>query len=356
MDKKFMKLLILTQKVDKNDDVLGFFHSWLLEFARQAEHITVICLQKGEYDVPENVEVLSLGKEAGVSPLMYVMRFYMYIWRYRNEYDVVFVHMNQIYVLLGGLFWRAFHKKIALWYAHGYTPFGLRIAEKLAHIIFTSTQSGFRLTSKKVLVIGQGIDTDTFKPEFVTTAHTIYTVVSVGRISPVKNYETLIDAVRILRDQGISLCVYIVGGVGLPEHQPYLTSLEKLVHSYGLKEVVTFVGPVPNKDIKGYLKGANIFVNTSLTGSLDKAVLEAMALEIPILTCNEAFLEVLPAMKESVIFKHKDSHELSRKIQSFMALDETNRAELTGKLRSIVVENHSVKNFVGKILHAFQSK
>ena len=44
-----MKLLIITQKVDINDDNLGFFHDWIKEFARQVENVIVICLQKGEY-------------------------------------------------------------------------------------------------------------------------------------------------------------------------------------------------------------------------------------------------------------------------------------------------------------------
>jgi len=58
-----MKLLIITQKVDMNDDVLGFMHGWINEFAKHCEKITVICLQKGEHELSDNVKVLSLGKE-----------------------------------------------------------------------------------------------------------------------------------------------------------------------------------------------------------------------------------------------------------------------------------------------------
>ena len=60
-----MKLLICTQKVDKNDDLLGFFHAWIAEFAQNCEGVTVVCLFRGEVDLPENVRVLSLGKESG---------------------------------------------------------------------------------------------------------------------------------------------------------------------------------------------------------------------------------------------------------------------------------------------------
>ena len=58
-----MKLLILTQKMDKNDDLLGFFHNWVSEFAKKCEKVTVISLGIGEYSLSDNVKVLSLGKE-----------------------------------------------------------------------------------------------------------------------------------------------------------------------------------------------------------------------------------------------------------------------------------------------------
>ena len=71
-----MKLLIVTQKVDKNDPILGFFHRWIEEFARHVEFVTVICLGVGEYSLPVNVKVLSLGKEKKKSRLKYIFMFY----------------------------------------------------------------------------------------------------------------------------------------------------------------------------------------------------------------------------------------------------------------------------------------
>jgi len=94
-----MKLLILTQIVDLNDDVLGFMHGWIAEFAKNCELVTVICLKKGETNLPDNVKVLSLGKETGRSRIKYLLNFYRYIWQYRGNYDNIFVHMNEQYVL-----------------------------------------------------------------------------------------------------------------------------------------------------------------------------------------------------------------------------------------------------------------
>jgi len=155
-----MKLLIVTQKVDIQDDNLGFFHRWIEEFAKHCELLTVICLQRGEYHLPSNVKVLSLGKETRSSRILYLWNFYKYIFLERNNYNGVFVHMNKEYVLLGGFLWKLWNKKVTLWYAHGHTNWILRVAEKIVDTIFTSTKSGCRLNSPKIKIVGQGIDVD----------------------------------------------------------------------------------------------------------------------------------------------------------------------------------------------------
>src|SRR3989338_1114589 len=111
-----MRLLITTQAVDRNDQALGFFHGWLEEFARRFEKVRVICLKEGEHDLLSNVSVHSLGKEKKsakseriqqahrrqrtMNRMQSASRFFFLVWKYRKEYDAVFVHMNQDYVLL----------------------------------------------------------------------------------------------------------------------------------------------------------------------------------------------------------------------------------------------------------------
>ncbi|PIT89213.1 MAG: hypothetical protein COU27_01510, partial [Candidatus Levybacteria bacterium CG10_big_fil_rev_8_21_14_0_10_36_7] len=185
------KLLICTQKIDKNDPILGFFHRWVEEFAKHCEQITVICLEKGIHDLPQNVRVFSLGKEDFqlstfnfqlFQKVKYMLTFWKLIWRERKNYNSVFVHMNQVYIILGGLFWMVTEKKISLWYAHGSISFSLRIATILTHNVFTSTKSGFRIRTKKTKIVGQGIDTDLFSLKN-TTNNVKFEIISIGRIS-----------------------------------------------------------------------------------------------------------------------------------------------------------------------------
>ncbi|MDO8493092.1 MAG: glycosyltransferase [bacterium] len=346
-----MRLLILTQKVDLNDDVLGFMHGWIAEFARQCESVTVVCLYKGQYLLPANVKVLSLGKEEGVSRFKYIFNFYRYIWQERKNYDSVFVHMNPEYIVLGGLFWRLWGKTISLWYAHGYVPLALRVAEKFTNIIFTSTVSGCRLDSKKIKVIGQGIDTDKFSiSNFQFKNDDLFKIVTVGRIAPAKDQKSLVLAADILRSRGLKFKVNIIGGLGLADQSRYFDELKQMALEKNLGDVINFVGPVANEKILPYLHEADLFVNMGLTGSLDKVVPEAMSAGLPILTCNEALIEVLGDYTDRLMYPKADSTRLADKIQEMTKLTPQERQKIGQDLREIVVKDHSLKNFVGEIV------
>jgi len=146
-------ILIITEKLDSNHEIFGFFHAQILDFVKECKIVSVICLEESSHNLQGKVNVLSLGKEKQQSKIMYIKNFYMYIWQERKNYDVVFVHLNPVYVVMAGLFWRLFNKTIVLWYNHTQVSLILRIAEKLAHKIYTPSKESFRLKSKKVSVI-----------------------------------------------------------------------------------------------------------------------------------------------------------------------------------------------------------
>ena len=85
-----MALLIITQKVDRQDPTLGFFHHWLEEWSRQYGELTVICLEQGEVALPSNIRVLSLGKEERQSRWQYLSRLTAYLWQEKKNYRTVF--------------------------------------------------------------------------------------------------------------------------------------------------------------------------------------------------------------------------------------------------------------------------
>src|SRR3989344_6340777 len=196
------KLLFITQKIDLDDDILGVYHSWIEKLSEKIEKINVICLYRGKVNLPPNVSVYSLGKESWQSRLKYVFRFYKHIFRLRKNYGVVFVHMNPIYIVLGGLFWKLWGKKIMLWYNH---PMGNLMAKTgifFSDKVFCTSSYSFSARYKKTTIMPVGIDTGLFKP-WANVEKKNNRILFLGRISPIKKIELLIETAKILDANGI---------------------------------------------------------------------------------------------------------------------------------------------------------
>lgn len=342
-----MRILITTQTVDKNDPALGFFHEWIAEFSRAFDSVTVVCLKEGVHELPANVRVLSLGKEKGSSRLGYVARFYHHVIARLDDYDGVFVHMNPEYVALGGLLWRMLGKKVVLWYLHKSVDLKLRVAERLAHAIATGSAESFRLESDKVHVLGHGIDTELFSPGAERPAGGPLSVVTVGRISPSKDYETLIEAIALSRDAILS----IVGAPATEADREYETRLRRFVSEHGLSGRVRFEGSTSHGEVPDVLRAADVFVNMSKTGSLDKAVLEAMACGLPAVSSNEAFANMLRPF--GLTFSEGNASALATVLDRLSA-DRQGLRSLGARLRDIVVTHHGLPRLVGAIKELYE--
>ncbi len=322
-----MKLLILTQKIDRQDPVLGFFHRWVEEFAKHCERVVVICLQRGDFDLPKNVKVLSLGKESGRSRFKYIWRFYKYIWRERKNYDVVFAHMNQEYVILGSWLWKLWSKKIWLWRNHAYGNLWTRLAVWLSDRVFCTSPQSFTAQFKKTELMPVGIDTDYFKPN-QAIKKVPNSILSLGRISPVKRLEVLIDTLLELDKWGIGFSATVVGSPTSEADRQYEQDLRKqaepLIHSGRLK----LLPAVSNAEAKILYNQHEIFVNLTPAGSMDKTIFEAMACEL------------------DVIIEDAETKNLAREFVNCLADDREKRAARGLAARQEIVAKHSLVGLI----------
>ncbi len=341
-----MKLLITTQVVDKESPSLGFFHRWIEEFAKHCESVEVICLFEGAHTLPSNVRVHSLGKERGsksmFSTFFYAARFKFLIFKLRNKYDSVFVHMNPEYIVLGGIFWKLWKKKIGLWYLHRSVTLRLRIAEVLVDVIFSASSESFRLKSKKLRIVGHGIDLAQFD-ESRHASQSELRVITTGRVAPSKRLLEMLEVFDVLETRSVPFTFTIVGAPATPADREYQYGLIKEINKRPYHAKVHFVGAVSHDRIPSLLAEANVFLNLSTTGSTDKAVLEAFAAGIPAVTSNEAFRTLLEPM--GLYVSSADSEKIADALQKAMS---TNAAPL----RAYVAANHSLEALIPRILTA----
>lgn len=357
-----MRLLIFTQKVDKNDSVLGFFHDWLIEFSKQCESVTVAAPYNGEYSLPENVKIIFLGKNnrrkgSKLSNYYYNIiagfKFYYFIFKEMKNYDNVFVHMNHEYVLLGGIFWKIYNKPIYLWYVHRNVDLKLKIASFFCQKIFTSSKESFGIKTGKAVFLGHGINTDKFK--FISRDFTKrpINIVHLGRITPIKNIDTLVLSISELKNKGIDIKLNIHGDCVYESDQIYKAKLESIISEKGLKKDVFFVGGYNHDNLEETLKEAYISVNLAPNGGMDKVVLESILLGIPAFASNVAFLDVFGDYKDMFSYNFKDYKGLAQKIESFLKRDD--KEEIMMKLDKKVRENFSLTGLVNKMILIMKS-
>lgn len=343
------KLLIITQKVDKNDPILGFFHRWILEFSKNLAKVTVICLEKGEYDLPENVEVLSLGKEEGKSKLKYIFRFFKYV--FNDDYDAVFVHMNQEYVLLGSWFWKLKSKRVALWYNHTFGNLFTKIAMNFSDIVFHTSPYAFTANSKKSKRMPAGIDTDIFK-QIDKVDKIKNSILYIGRIDEVKNVKLLIDAIEILKHKYPSIVVNIYGKASAGSEW-YEDSLKLKVKNLKLENNVTFHKPVPNTNTPEIYSMHEITVNMTPKGNYDKTVLEAMACgSLPVVS-SVAFKDFLP---KEFIFRENNVKDFAEKLECVLDLKEGDTSVVSDNLRKYVKGNEGLDILLDRLILYMQKK
>ncbi len=339
-----MKLLIITQAIDLNNPILGFFHGWIREFSKNFEKITVICLEEGGHNFPQNVQVFSLGKEKFeklnienwklkiTRRIKYVWRFYNLIWKMRREYDAVFVHMNQEYVLLGGPVWKIFGKNIYLWRNHYAGSLLTDISAFFCKKVFCTSKFSYTAKYKKTVLMPVGIDTNIFKPDN-SVKRKPNSILFLGRISPVKNITLLIEALKILKNKKIDYQMFFYGD-STPKNESYFKEIKE--KAIGLN--VIFHPAIKNTETVSVYNEHEVFVNLTGSGSMDKTIFEAVLCGCLPLVSNSMFKEVFSA--ECFLDQEKPEN-LAFKLEKILILDENKKREIRIK-NSEYAQKHSL--------------
>lgn len=287
-----MKLLVFTQKVDKNDPILGFFHTWIIEISKRAEEVIVICLYKGDVNLPKNVTVYSLGKERGVSKFIYIKNLYHYLFLIRGSYDKVFVHMNQEYVLLAGIYWKLGGIPVYMWRNHKAGNMFTRVAIVLSSKVFCTSRGSFTAKFKKTVIMPAGVDTKTFK-QIEGMTRKKYSVCMVGRVSPVKKVDLALEAVEMLVSKGVQVSFNIIGPV-LEKDLGYCKSLKKYIADHNLLNAVSLSEAVAPNKLSEVYSSYEICLNLTDSGSFDKTIIEASICGAIPLVSNSSLRGMLP--------------------------------------------------------------
>lgn len=367
-----MRLLLFNLATDETDPVLGFGCVWIRELARHCEAIDVLTMYRGVFDLPGNTRVFSAGREQGWSKARRLAVFYRQLTRLlaARRYDVCFAHMMPLFAALAGPLLKARGIPLVLWYAHRQETRQLQLGHALAWRAVTSVATSFPIPTKKLRVVGQGIDTDFFSPRSFSAsappsicgrgkgagaqAEAIPEgplVLQVARLAAIKRQAMTMRAVA-----GTDASLVFVGGVqpGYPDR--YLRELTALRGQLGLAQRCQFTGDLPPRQVRDWNRRATVAVNTSPVGLFDKSALESMACALPTVVCNPAYAPVLGEFREQLLIDGpEDAAGLRARLRHLLALSSSERERIGLTLRAGVMREHSLKTLIRRLLAVFET-
>jgi glycosyltransferase involved in cell wall biosynthesis len=134
-------------------------------------------------------------------------------------------------------------------------------------------------------------------------------LITVGRQERGKGTAELLDALPVLRERFPGLSLDVVGGGSfLPELRVQATRL-------GVSDAATFHGQVPRDRVLALLRDADLFCFLTASEGFPKAVVEAMAVGLPVITTRVSVLPTLVEGGSGVIVPDTDAASVTAAVE-----------------------------------------
>lgn len=226
----------------------------------------------------------------------------------------------------------------------------------VSEVVAAYIQEHYGTPAEKITVIQRGVDLRVFDPAKVDAAFVAEfrakhglagrkVILSVGRVTWLKDYESFIDAIARVRAQRPEVVGVIVGGVQ-PDKERYFQELQARVARHGLRGQIVFAGS--HSRMPEIYSLADVLVNASLKmGNVGRTVAEGLAMNTPVLATTEKGLNNL--VRDGVngfIIKTRHPDDLAEKMVRALDLPRAN-------IRATVPEEFTLDRMVADTLEVY---
>ncbi len=172
---------------------------------------------------------------------------------------------------------------------------------------------------KNVIEIPNRVNLDIFnkqKNDFFISDNIKF--ISIGRFVWEKDYLNLI---KVLHDSNINFSLTLIGG------GPLKSEYEKYIFENKLNSNITLIDWIEQKDMIDLIIESDIYIQSSVSEGMPRTILEAMALQMPIISTNVgSILGVLKNSKNSIIVNSNDKKELLDAIKLLISDDKLRKS------------------------------
>jgi glycosyltransferase involved in cell wall biosynthesis len=347
-----LRLIFLTQVVDADHPALAQTIDLIDALARRCRHVTVLCDRVGRHTLPGNVTLRTFGTASRFARGAAFERLLgTEIVHRETRPDAVLSHMIPLFLLLAAPVCKAYRIPLALWYTHSNADRSLRMATRVADVVFSVDRRSFPLESPKVRGIGHAIDVTQFAaPAAPGAATRRLRFLGLGRMTPWKGFTTILRGFELALEQGLDAELEIRGPTLTGAEQAHLQELRAIVGaSAALGKRVRLEGPVARERIPALLGEAHALLSATQP-SLDKVVYEAAAAGIPVVSSNVVLDDFLGGLPLRLRFRRRDPEDLAGTLLALAAAGPEVRWEVGQALRSRVESGHSLESWADAVM------
>lgn len=198
----------------------------------------------------------------------------------------------------------------------------------------------------KIHVIHCGIDLTRFTYDTERTFNQAddhpLSILSIGRLSGIKGFTYLIEALRLLKNDGVPFTCNIIGD------GPLKPKLQQQVNESGLAEQINFLGSKKSDEIPAYLKKSDVFVLACATDKIEihdgipVVFMEAMAYGVPVIGTRLSGIPELIHHKETGLCAEPENPESICNEIEYFYFNQHHVESMRVKARSLVEQEYNI--------------
>jgi hypothetical protein len=352
------RLLIFAYEFDERSQVFSHQIGVIESLVKQFDQIVVIAARVGIKELQayskdpksqDPIIVIQADFTRTNSLIRNSKKFLALILFFRNiQFHSVFYFMTETSAVLFGAYFKCRNIRQILWYAHAHKSYRLVIASCLVDLICSSTRGSMPLTSNKIRLIGQMVDEQLF-PFSPKALSRDLALIHYGRFDQSKNIGLLLQVTErlIVFKPKIRLKV-----IGSPSTQNSMSYQKQIIENFA--EIITSgrVKILPaclRSQLSKHLMDSDIFIH-AFQGSLDKSLVEATLIGMPVVTLNHEYLREFGTWSNTSYREDTDLLEfLVNEVLTVVSLSSSRLKAEQFRRYKIASESHSLRHWTVKM-------
>ncbi len=218
----------------------------------------------------------------------------------------------------------------------------------ISHFVARDAQRTLEISDERIHIVYDPVSEDFFRIKKREISGLIFYP---ARLIPRKNHLPLLEALDILKEEGLSHFTLALTGVA--EDKEYFGKILRLIEKYDLKNNVMFLGKIPKEKLFDYYSKASIVVLTSLHETFSLAVAEAMATRTPVVASPVGIVpEAISNGKNGFIINPTSPKDIAEKLRILLKDDRERR--IMGKRARKTAEKWRSENIARDLIRLWE--